>query len=464
MAYKTTNPYTGNVEKEFATISPDEIATAIDTAHEAFQEWSARPVEERTAVLAKAAQTLRDRTREYAQILTTEMGKTITEAEGEVILSADILQYYVDHAAELLEPRPLPVAEGEGEAVLLKQPQGVLFAVEPWNFPYYQLARVAAPQLSAGNVLLVKHASNVPQSALAFEALLSEAGAPKGVYTNLFASHDASEQIISDPRVRGVALTGSEEAGAVIAGLAGKYLKKSTMELGGADAFIVLEDADLPATAHQAAIGRNWNAGQVCCSSKRFIVVDSVYDEFLDLYRKEVAKLHPGDPMDEATTYAPMHDAASLKTLKDQVDRAVAAGAEVETLQLDAPLPEQGAFFQPQLLTNITPDNEPAREEFFGPVGQLYRAKDEEDAIRLANDSTFGLGGSVFTEDVERGRRVAARLDTGMVYINHPTWVKADIPFAGVKHSGYGHELIDLGFDEFLNIKVVDAVDVHAAF
>lgn len=464
MAYKTTNPYTGVVEKEFPTATSEEIAAAIDTAHEAFLTWSDLPVEKRTAVLDKASSILRENVHEYAKILTTEMGKTISEAEGEVILSADILSYYVDHAAEFLKPRPLPTDPSEGEVVLTKHPLGILFCVEPWNFPYYQLARVAAPQLSAGNVLMVKHASNVPQAAVAFEELLLKAGAPKGVYTNVFASHEASEQIISDPRVRGVALTGSEAAGAVIAGLAGKYLKKSTMELGGADAFIVLEDADLPATAKMAAIGRNWNAGQVCCSSKRFIVVDSVYDEFLDLYRKEVAKLHPGDPMDPSTTFAPMHDQASVEDLHKQVEKAVAAGAKVEDLALDAPIPEQGAFFAPQLLTDIAPENPATQEEFFGPVGQLYRVKDEEEAIKVANASPFGLGGSVFTTDEERGKKVAARLDTGMVYINHPTWVKADIPFGGVKNSGYGHELIDLGFNEFLNIKVVDVTDVHSAF
>lgn len=464
MAYKTTNPYTGLVEKEYPTATDEEITAVVNTAHEAFLAWSTRPVEERVAVLDRAATILRENTREYARILTTEMGKTITEAEGEVLLSADILSYYVDHAAGFLKPRPIPTLPGEGEAVLTKHAQGIIFCVEPWNFPYYQLARVAAPQLSAGNVLIVKHASNVPQAAEAFDKLFEAAGAPKGVYTNVFASHGATEQIIADMRVRGVALTGSEQAGAIIASLAGKYLTKSTMELGGNDAFIVLEDADLPATAHLAAIGRNWNGGQVCCSSKRFIVVDSVYDEFLTLYRQEVAKLHAGDPMDPATNYAPQHSAAGVEELKEQVARAVAAGAHVETLELDGPLPKQGAFFQPQLLTEIAPDNPATTEEFFGPVGQLYRVKDEDEAIRVANNSPYGLGGSVFTRDEERGKRLAARMDTGMVYINHPTWVKADLPFGGVKNAGYGRELLDLGFDEFLNIKLVDVTDVHAPF
>lgn len=464
MAYQTTNPYTGLVEKKFPTATDDEIRAVIDTAHEAFTSWSVRPVSERIAVLDRAATILRENTREYARILTTEMGKTITEAEGEVLLSADILSYYVDHAEEFLKPRSIPTLPGEGEAMLTKHAQGILFCVEPWNFPFYQLARVAAPQLSAGNVLIVKHASNVPQAAEAFDKLFALAGAPRGVYTNVFASHQATEIIIADMRVRGVALTGSEQAGSIIAGLAGKYLKKSTMELGGADAFIVLEDADIPAAARFAAIGRNWNGGQVCCSSKRFIVVGSVYDDFLALYREEVAKLHPGDPMDETTTYAPLYSVAGVDELRGQVERAVAAGASVETLDLDAPLPEQGAFFQPQLLTNIADDNPAISEEFFGPVGQLYRARDEDEAIRIANDSPYGLGGSVFTSDAERGKRVAARLDTGMVYINHPTWVKADLPFGGVKNSGYGRELLDLGFDEFLNIKLVDVTDINAPF
>lgn len=463
MAYRTINPYTAEHVASFDTISDDALATVISTAHEAFIAWRETPVTEREAILGRAAAEFRARKREFAEILTLEMGKLIGEAEAEVDLSADILDYYAKNSEALLAPRPLPVADpSEGKVFLSKEPLGVLFAVEPWNFPFYQLARVAAPQLGAGNTLIVKHASNVPQAALAFEKLLLDAGAPVGVYTNVFISHTQSEQIIADPRVRGAALTGSEGAGQQIAMLAAKYLKKSTLELGGADAFLVLDDADIDKSVEWAVFGRHWNGGQVCVSSKRLIVVDAVYDEFLAKYKEGVKALTAGDPLDPTTTLAPLSSQGAADDLQVILDEAVAHGATAEVI--GAAVPEHGSFFQPVLLTDIAEDNPAFHKEFFGPVTQLYRAKDEDDAIRIANDSPFGLGGSVFTRDEERGVRVAKRLDTGMVFINHPTGVKADIPFGGVKLSGYGHELIDLGFDEFLNIKVIDTVDINAPF
>lgn len=463
MAYRTINPYTEKEVASFEQITAEQLDAVIDAAHAAFLGWRDTPVADREAVLAKAAAALRAEKRRYAEILTLEMGKLIGEAEAEVDLSADILDYYATHSEKLLEPRTLPVADpSEGKVVLSKEPLGVLFAVEPWNFPYYQLARIAAPQLGAGNTIIIKHASNVPQAALAFEKLMLDAGAPRGVYTNVFIPHSLSEHIIADPRVRGVALTGSEGAGQNIATLAAKYLKKSTLELGGADAFIVLDDADIDKTVQWAVFGRHWNGGQVCVSSKRLIVVDAVYDEFLAKYREGVAALTTGDPLDPKTTLAPLSSASAVTDLKVIVDEAVANGATAEIV--GAPVSTQGFFYQPTILTDISEDNPAFHKEFFGPVTQLYRAKDEADAIRIANDSPFGLGGSVFTSDEARGTRVAKKLDTGMVFINHPTGVKADIPFGGVKLSGYGHELIDLGFDEFLNIKVIDVVDIDAPF
>ncbi len=463
MAYRTINPYTEEEVASFEQISAEQLDAVISTAHEAFLSWRETPVSEREAVLARAAAALRADKRRYAEILTLEMGKLIGEAEAEVDLSAEILDYYATNSEKLLEPRPLPVADpAEGKVFLSKEPLGVLFAVEPWNFPYYQLARVAAPQLGAGNTIIIKHASNVPQAALAFEKLLLDAGAPRGVYTNVFIPHSLSEHVIADPRVRGVALTGSEGAGQSIAMLAAKYLKKSTLELGGADAFIVLDDANIDKSVEWAVFGRHWNGGQVCVSSKRLIVVDAVYEEFLDKYRKGVAALKTGDPLDPATTLAPLSSGSAGEDIKVLVDEAVANGAKAELV--GEPVPEHGFFYQPTILTDISEDNPAFHKEFFGPVTQLYRAKDEADAIRIANDSPFGLGGSVFTEDEERGTRVAKQLDTGMVFINHPTGVKADIPFGGVKLSGYGHELIYLGFDEFLNVKVIDVVDINAPF
>jgi len=463
MAYKTVNPYTNELVKEFDEATPEQVEAAVDKAHTAFLSWRETTHAERAAVLAKAAGILRDRRTEFAEILTLEMGKLIGEAESEVQLSADILQWYVDHAESLLQPRELEVTDpAEGKATIVPQPLGVLYAVEPWNFPYYQVARVVGPQLSVGNTIILKHAGIVPQAAEAFEALLREAGLPEGAFINLFASHDATEQILADPRVRGVALTGSEEAGAIIAAEAAKNLKKSTMELGGSDAFIVLADADIDKTVDWAVRGRHWNAGQVCTSSKRLIVVDAVYDEFIRKYRAGVAALTAGDPLDRATTLAPLSSQDAADRLSEQVADAVAHGATAE--ELGAKVPSRGAFFQPTILTGVTRENPAFHEELFGPVSLVFRVKDEAEAIEIANDSPFGLGGSVFTRDEQRGREVAEKIDTGMVYVNHPTMVKADIPFGGVKRSGYGHELTELGLFEFVNQKVIDVVDIDASF
>ena len=463
MAYQTVNPYTGETVKAFDDATPEQIETAIAGAHEAFLSWRNQPVEERAALLGRAAQQLRDNSRRYAEILTLEMGKLIGEAEAEVELSANILEYYSKFGPEHLTPRYLR-AEGFGDTdvALVNEPLGVLYAIEPWNFPFYQVIRISAPQLMAGNTIVLKHAANVPQSALAMVQLYLDAGAPKGLLTNIFANHDATDRILADARIKGVALTGSERAGSVVAATAAKNLKKSTLELGGADAFVVLEDADIEKAARWAAFGRHWNAGQVCVSSKRLIVVDEVADKFLGEYTKHVAELVAGDPMDPATTLAPLSSQKAADDLAAQVEMAREEGVTVEAI--GAEVPEQGAFFRPTLLTNIPDDSKTAHPEFFGPVTQFYRAKDEDDAVRLANNTPYGLGGSVFSEDIERARKVARRIDTGMVYINQPTGVKADIPFGGVKNSGYGHELIDLGIKEFVNQKVVVVSDIDGSF
>lgn len=463
MAYKTTNPYTEEVEKEFETLTDDEVKEAIGKADEAFQAWKCTSFEERKAVLQKAADLLRDNAEEHAKIITTEMGKTLAEAKLEVDICVGIFEDYVKNGEKYLEPRVLPSDKyGKDSVTLYFEPQGVIYMVEPWNFPYYQLARVAAPQLMAGNTLIYKHASNVPQCALKFEQLMKDAGLPEGGFINIFASHDQSDIVLADDRVRGVALTGSEGAGAAVAATAGKYLKKSTMELGGADAFIVLEDADIDKTVEWAVMGRHWNAGQVCCSSKRMIVVDAVYDEFLEKYREGVKKLKAGDPMDPETDLAPLSSAQAKKDLQAQLEEAIAEGAHAEEAGIE--LPEKGCFFQPTILTDI-PEGAKARYvEFFGPVSQIYRVKDEEEAIKLANDSPYGLGGSVFTQDLEHGKEVARKLDTGMVYLNHPTGVASDIPFGGVKRSGYGRELVDLAIHEFVNIKVVADSPIDGEF
>ncbi|NHN85935.1 aldehyde dehydrogenase family protein [Acetobacter musti] len=463
MAYATTNPFTNEQIKVFPNTTDAEVDAALDAAHEAFLSWRKTSFAERAKVMQNAADIMRRDMDKYAKILTLEMGKLISESKAEIELSAAIFEYYAKNAERLLQPEDLPVAsKDEGRAKIVYQPLGILLAVEPWNFPHYQVARIIAPQLSAGNTVVLKHASNVPQSAQAMDDLMIEAGLPKGGFRNLYPTHDQVARIVADHRVRGVALTGSEGAGAKIASQAGAALKKTTMELGGADAFIVLEDADLEKTVKWAVFGRHWNAGQVCVSAKRLIVVDAVYDEFVKRYRDGVAKLKMGDPMDPSTTLAPLSSQGAADDLKKQVDGAVQAGAKAEEIPLA--MPNTGAFFRPVILTNVAHDNPARREEFFGPVTLLFRAKNEADAISIANDSPYGLGGSVFTKDEARGERVAKQIETGMVYINHPTMVKADLPFGGVLRSGYGRELVGLGIKEFVNAKLIDIVDIDAPF
>jgi len=451
MSYQSVNPYDGRLLHTFAEQSDAQLEAAIAAAAACFEVWRATTFAERSAIVSRAAGLMRERREEFAQPVTLEMGKLIAEARGEVDLSADILDYYARNAERFLAPQHL--APATGEAAVENSPLGVLFGVQPWNFPYYQLARFAAPNLMAGNVVMVKHASCVPQCALMFAALWRDAGAPAGAYTNLLISHAQVDRVIDDPRIKGVALTGSVEAGRSVAARAGRNLKKSTMELGGSDAFIVLADADLDQAVRWAVWGRMNNTGQCCVAAKRFIVVEAVADRFLAGFRAALAALKPGDPMDPATTLGPLSTEAALLTLVDQVDRAVSAGATAVIGGHRIARP--GSFMQPTILAGVTRDNPAFDEEFFGPVALFFRVADEDAAVALANDSPFGLGGSVFTADVARGKRVAARIETGMVFINHPTWTAPDLPFGGVKDSGYGRELSGMGIQEFVNKKLV---------
>src|SRR5664280_1811642 len=451
MAYQSVNPYDGKTLKTFEELSDEQLEAALETAAACFETWRHTTFAERAAVVAKAASIMRARIDEFARPVTLEMGKLIDQARGEVVLSADIIDYYAKNAERFLAPQHLE--PGSGEAEIESSPLGVLFGVQPWNFPYYQLARFAAPNLMAGNVVMVKHAGCVPQCAIAFEKLWREAGAPAGAYTNLLISHDQVNEVIDDPRIKGVALTGGVEAAKGIAARAGQNLKKSTMELGGSDAFIVLEDADLDKTVKWAVWAKMNNMGQCCVAAKRFIVVEELADRFLDKFRTALAAFKPGDPMDKATTLGRLSTEAALVQLLGQVKRAVAKGATLVLggKRIDRP----GSFMQPTILTNVKHGNPAYREEFFGPVALFFRVRNEDDAVELANDSDFGLGGSIFTKDVARGKRVASRIDTGMVFINHPTWTTPDLPFGGIKDSGYGRELSSMGIQELVNKKLV---------
>lgn len=457
MPYQSINPYDGKLLQTFAELTDEQLETALQIAVICFESWRSTTFAKRATVVAKAAAILRARVDEFARPMTLEMGKLIAEARGEVALSADILDYYAKNAECFLAPQHL--TPSSGEAVVESLPLGVLFGIQPWNFPYYQLARFAAPNLMAGNVVMVKHAGCVPQCAIAFEKLWLEAGASASVYTNLMISHDQVGHVVNDPRIKGVALTGGVEAARGIAARAGYHLKKSTMELGGNDAFIVLEDADLDKTVAWAVWAKMNNMGQCCIAGKRFIVVEELADRFLDKFQTALAALEPGDPMNTATTLGPLSTEAALEQLLDQVGRAVAQGATLVMggKRIDRP----GFFMQPTILTHITPDNPAFREELFGPVALIFRVKNEDEAVALANDSDFGLGGSVFTKDVARGQRVASHIDTGMVFINHPTWTASDLPFGGIKNSGYGRELSSLGIQEFVNKKLVRVASIN---
>jgi succinate-semialdehyde dehydrogenase / glutarate-semialdehyde dehydrogenase len=451
MTYQSVNPSTGQLLRSFEHLSNTQLEQALATADSCFQTWKHKSFAQRAAVLNKAAALMHAHVDDFAKLETLEMGKRISEARAEVKYSADILAYYAKHAQSFLAP--VELHPKVGAAHMESSALGVLFCIEPWNFPYYQLARVAGAQLMAGNTLVVKHAGCVPQCAIAFEKLLLDAGAPVGAYTNLLISYEQSDRVIDDPRIKGVALTGSVTAGRLVAARAGQHMKKSVMELGGSDAFIVLADADIAKTIPWAVWGRMYNAGQTCCAAKRFIVLDAVADKFLEKFTTALQALTPGDPMDGQTTLGPLSTEAALVQLLAQVDAAVKHGAKL--LLGGKRIKRPGSFMEATILTDIEPGNPAFRDEFFGPVVSFFRVKDEAAAIALANDSDFGLGGSVWTQDEASGRRVASAVDTGMMFINNIDWADADLPFGGIKFSGYGRELGGMGIQEFVNKKLV---------
>jgi len=449
---KSINPYTGEVLKTFDEMSPAEVDSAIAKADEAFRQWRETSFEHRAGILRRAAELIRERREELATIMTLEMGKKIEDARPEIDLCATIFDYYADNGANILAPKEYDTSEGKGS--LVYQPVGIVYGIQPWNFPFYQPSRVAAPQIMAGNVVLTKHASNVPQCAEAFDQLLKDACVPEGVHTNLQLSARNAGSIIDDDRVQGVAFTGSNKGGAAVAEQSGRNVKKTVMELGGVDPFIVLEDADMDATIERFKFGKLHATGQICIAAKRIILVESIAQEFLDRATRLFASLEPGDPLDESTGYGPVCNEKAAIQLEQQINESVAAGAK-----LLVGGKRDGAFIQPTIMTDI-PKGSPADcEELFGPVALIHIAKDEEDAIRIANDSDFGLGGSVHTNDLERGRRVAERIESGTCFVNQISWTYASMPMGGVKKSGYGRELADLGIMEFVNQKLICVFD-----
>jgi succinate-semialdehyde dehydrogenase / glutarate-semialdehyde dehydrogenase len=426
MAYQTINPSNEQTLRIFLEHTDKQLEDLIARAQSTYQnEWSRSTFAGRRTVIKNGASILRKRRSDFAGLVTLQTGKLLREAGEEVDLSADILDYFADNAEKFLAPKNLKVEEGE--AILESVPLGVIFCVEPWNFPYYQLARVTGPNLMLGNTLIVKHAPNVPQSALAFEKLFLEAGAPAGTYTNVFLSNRQTAVAIADSRIRGVALTGSECAGTVVAAEAGKALKKSTMGLSGSDAFIVLDDADMDVAIKWGVWATMNNAGQCCVAAKRFILDETVADKFIGRFSKELAKLIPGDPRDDKTTLGPLCTQSALELVESQIKAAVDGGAKV--LMGGRRMQRPGYFLEPTILTDIDSNNPAYYQELFAPVAFIFRVKNEDEAIKLANDSPYGLGATVITRDVERGKRIARRIETGMVFINRATWTAPGLPF-----------------------------------
>lgn len=438
--YAVVDPSTGDLVKEYPTATDDQIEAAIAAAAKAHREWSrGSTVAERAALIRKVGQLHTERREELAKIIQREMGKPLDQSEGEVDFSASIYEYYADNAEKFLADEPIELLDGDGSALIRRGSVGVLLGIMPWNYPYYQVARFAGPNLTLGNTIVLKHAPQCPESAAALQQIFLDAGYPEGAYVNVYATNEQIADAIADPRVQGVSLTGSERAGAAVAEIAGRNLKKVVLELGGSDPFIVLSSDDLDTTVEAAIDGRFENTGQACNAAKRIIVAENLYDDFLDKFTKKV--------LEKADGLAPLSSVAAAERLDDQVKRAVADGA---TLVTDGE--RKGAFFPPGVLTGLPVDY---REELFGPVASVYKVSSEEQAVELANDTPFGLGSYVFTTDDEQARRVADGIEAGMVFVNAVGAEGVELPFGGVKRSGFGRELGRFGIDEFVNKKLI---------
>ena len=452
-SYRSVNPATGRVLAEHPTATDAQVQEALAGADAAFRAWRTLPIEERAAVAARVGTLFAERVEELAAVITEEMGKPLAEARDEVAFCAEIFAYFAEQGPALAADQPI-TASGGGRAVVQKRPVGVLLGIMPWNYPYYQVARFAAPNLVLGNTILLKHAESCPRAALALQQLMDDAGVPAGAYANVFASHDQVADIIADPRVQGVSLTGSERAGAKVAEIAGRNLKKVVLELGGSDPYVVLDTDDVRESARTAFATRMGNTGQACNSNKRMIVTAGIFDAFVAELTRLATALVPGDPSVEADgTYAPMASRAAAETLAAQIREAVEAGATLHTGGALAEGP--GAYLAPAVLTGVTPGMAAHHQELFGPVAVVYSVHDDDEALALANDTPYGLGGAVFSTDPDRARRLAEGLECGMANVNAAEAEGAGMPFGGVKRSGYGRELGPLGMDEFVNKRLL---------
>jgi succinate-semialdehyde dehydrogenase / glutarate-semialdehyde dehydrogenase len=450
-SYAVVNPATGETVKEYEEIGDEALRAAIDRADQASKSWpGSTSVADRAALVRRVSELHSERREELAEIIVREMGKPIEQALMEVDFAGMIYGFYADNAEDLMADEPIQLSEGEGTAMIRRSPFGVLLGIMPWNFPYYQVARFAGPNLVIGNTILLKHAPQCPESAEAMQKIFDDAGFPEGCYENIYASNEQIEWVIADPRVHGVSVTGSERAGSAVASIAGKHLKKVVLELGGSDPFILLGTDDLDEAVTAAAEARLDNTGQSCNAAKRFIVVDELYDDFLEKFREKLEAAKPGDPTSEDTEVGPLSSQSAADRLEEQVNKAVANGAEVVVGGK-----RDGNFFEPTILTGIKPGDEASQEEFFGPVAQVYKVSSEEEAVELANGTPFGLGSYVMTNDKEQADRVADRIEAGMVYVNLVGADAPELPFGGFKRSGFGRELGRYGADEFVNKKLI---------
>ncbi|BBZ34110.1 NAD-dependent succinate-semialdehyde dehydrogenase [Mycolicibacterium confluentis] len=441
--YAVVDPATGETVQEYPTATDQQIEEALASASKAFKEWSkTTTVADRAALIRKVGQLHAERAEELAKIIEREMGKPFDDAKGEVEFSAAIYEYYADNAEKFLADEPIDLLDGEGSAVIKRTPVGVLLGIMPWNYPYYQVARFAGPNLTLGNTIVLKHAPQCPESAAAMQKIFDDAGYPKGAYVNVYATNEQIADAIADPRVQGVSLTGSERAGAAVAEIAGRNLKKVVLELGGSDPFIVLSTDNLDETVEAAFSGRFENTGQACNAAKRFIVAADIYDDFLAKFTERV--------LGAAGSLAPLSSVAAAERLEQQVQKAVDSGAKLVSAG-----ERKGAHFPPGVLTGVTPESPSYKEELFGPVATVYKVADEDEAVELANDTPFGLGSYVFTADQEQALRVADKIEAGMVFVNVVGADGVELPFGGVKRSGFGRELGRFGIDEFVNKKLI---------